>query len=205
MLSHPNRVIAARWLQELGLDDAVLNGPHRAAELIRLGRLPVEAPYSTALVAWLLDRGEPGDEPVMDRALRWSRALLLSNADQDALCRSLAIHETLSATWAGLGIAAQKRVAAQAEFEQALAVLEAAEPEAAGGVRRRVQELVRTGLSPSPLITGDDLIDLGLAPGPSFRGVLDAVYDAQLEGGLRDRDEALALARAIAETDGSCP
>ncbi len=204
MLSHPNRVTAARWLQELGLDHAVLNGPHRAAELIRLGRLPVEATYSTALAAWLLDRSEPGDEPLIDRALRWSRALLLSNADQDALCRTLAIHETLTGTWEGLGIAAQKRGAARPEFEQALMILEAADPDAAGGVRRRVQELVRTGLSPSPLITGDDLIDLGLSPGPSFGGVLDAVYDAQLEGGLRDREEALALARAIAETDGSC-
>ncbi len=205
MLSHPNRVTAARWLQELGLDHAVLNGPHRAAELIRLGRLPVEATYSTALAAWLLDRSEPGDESLIDRALRWSRALLLSNADQDALCRTLVIHETLTGTWAGSGIASQKRGAARPEFEQALMILEAADPDAAGGVRRRVQELVRTGLSPSPLITGDDLIDLGLPPGPSFGGVLDAVYDAQLEGGLRDREEALALARAIAETDASCP
>jgi poly(A) polymerase len=205
MLSHPKREIAARWLQDLGLDHAVLDGPHRDAELTRLSGLPADAPYSTALTAWLLDRGEPGDESLMDRALRWSRALLLSNADQDALCRSVAIHETLTGTWAGLGVAAQKRVAARTEFEQALAVLEAAEPDMAGEVRRHVQELARTGLSPSPLITGDDLIELGLSPGPSFRGVLDAVYDAQLEGGLSSRDEALALARAIAESDGNCP
>ncbi len=205
MLSHPNRATAARWLQELGLDQAVLNGSHHGADPIRLSRLPSDAPYSTALAAWLLDRGVPGDEPPVDRALGWSRALLLSNADQHSLCRSLAIHETLTGTWAGLGIAAQKRLAAEPDFEQALAILETADPEAAAEVRRHIQELARTGLSPSPLITGDDLIDLGLSPGPAFRGVLDAVYDAQLEGGLRNRDEALALARAITDSDGSPP
>jgi len=201
MLSHANRVTAARWLQKLGLDRAVLEGSARTAETIRLGRLPSDAPYPTALAAWLLDRAEPGDEPPMDRALRWSRALLLSNADQDSLCRTLAIHETLTGTWAGLGIAAQKRVAVRPEFQQALVILEAADPDVAGGVQDRFQELVRTGLAPSPLITGDDLIDIGLSPGPAFGGVLDAVYDAQLEGGLRDRDEAMALARAISESD----
>ncbi len=166
---------------------------------------PYSTVLTTALAAWLLDRGVPGDEPPVDRALGWSRALLLSNADQHSLCRSLAIHETLTGTWAGLGIAAQKRLAAEPDFEQALAILETADPEAAAEVRRHIQELARTGLSPSPLITGDDLIDLGLTPGPAFGGVLDAVYDAQLEDGLRDRNEALALARAIAGSDGGRP
>jgi hypothetical protein len=42
-----------------------------------------------------------------------------------------------------------------------------------------------------PLITGDDLIRLGLMPGPKFREILEEVKERQAEGALRDRQEAL--------------
>jgi poly(A) polymerase len=48
-------------------------------------------------------------------------------------------------------------------------------------------------MRPSPLVTGDDLIAAGHAPGPKFREILEAVEDAQLEGRLVSRDEALAF------------
>ncbi len=200
MLSSPNRARAATELQNLGLDEAVLDGVRRTAAPTRLSGLPADAPYPTALAAWLLDRGDPGDDPPVDRALRWSRALLLSNVDQHALCRSLQIYLTLSGDWSSLGVAGQKRLAAQPEFEQALSILQAADRDAWTVVRDRRAELALTGLAPVPLITGEDLIGLGLEPGPIFRNVLDAVYDAQLEGGLESRDAALALARAINES-----
>jgi poly(A) polymerase len=50
-------------------------------------------------------------------------------------------------------------------------------------------------IRPEPLISGHDLIALGHRPGPSFRRVLTAVEDAQLEGRIGSREEALALAR----------
>jgi len=46
------------------------------------------------------------------------------------------------------------------------------------------------------LLTGRDLIELGYAPGPRFKKILAAVEDAQLEGKLRSRDEALQWVRA---------
>jgi poly(A) polymerase len=46
-------------------------------------------------------------------------------------------------------------------------------------------------LNPSPLITGEDLKQLGLPPGPAYRTLLEAVRDAQLEGQIRSRTEAL--------------
>jgi len=49
---------------------------------------------------------------------------------------------------------------------------------------------------PTPLLTGDDLIALGYVPGPRFKIVLDAVWDAQLEGAVRTTDEARAFVRA---------
>ncbi|MGO8718800.1 MAG: CCA tRNA nucleotidyltransferase [Acidobacteriaceae bacterium] len=48
-------------------------------------------------------------------------------------------------------------------------------------------------IRPTPLITGDDLIALGYRPGPEFRPMLNLVEDAQLEGTLHTREEALAL------------
>ena len=51
-------------------------------------------------------------------------------------------------------------------------------------------------MRPRPLITGHDLIEMGLEPGPLFKEILGAVEDAQLEGTISSRDDALGLARA---------
>ena len=48
-------------------------------------------------------------------------------------------------------------------------------------------------LNPPPLIDGAALIEHGLAPGPQFAPLLEQVRDAQLEGRIQTRDEALAL------------
>ena len=50
-------------------------------------------------------------------------------------------------------------------------------------------------INPPPLVSGKDLIALGLQPGPEFKELLDAVRDAQLNGEIHTREEALALVR----------
>lgn len=50
-------------------------------------------------------------------------------------------------------------------------------------------------LNPPPLVTGDDLIALGLKPGPRFKQLLEEVRDAQLNLELVDRDAALEWVR----------
>ncbi len=52
-------------------------------------------------------------------------------------------------------------------------------------------------VNPPPLISGDDLIQLGMSPGPKFRELLEQVRDAQLNEELRTKDEALALAEKL--------
>jgi len=47
------------------------------------------------------------------------------------------------------------------------------------------------------LLSGDDLCALGLAPGPEFRRLLTAVEEAQWEGQVATREEALALVRRL--------
>ena len=51
--------------------------------------------------------------------------------------------------------------------------------------------LKKEHLRPTALLTGDDLIALGFAPGPLFREILAAVEDAQLEGQLDNYQAAL--------------
>jgi poly(A) polymerase len=60
-------------------------------------------------------------------------------------------------------------------------------------LQAKLKETPAETFRPDPLITGDDLIAAGYAPGPKFREMLEAVEDAQLEGTLRDREAALAF------------
>jgi poly(A) polymerase len=48
---------------------------------------------------------------------------------------------------------------------------------------------------PPRLVNGDDLKLLGLAPGPGYREILEAVEEAQLEGRLGSREQALEFVR----------
>jgi tRNA nucleotidyltransferase/poly(A) polymerase len=60
---------------------------------------------------------------------------------------------------------------------------------------RKREEFAKEPIIPPPLVRGDDLIALGMKPGPEFKQVLDEVETRQLEGTLRTRDEALAWVR----------
>ena len=52
---------------------------------------------------------------------------------------------------------------------------------------------------PPRLLTGDDLVYMGYPPGPKFSEILHAVEDAQLEGAITTREEALRfVAKAYA-------
>jgi poly(A) polymerase len=53
-------------------------------------------------------------------------------------------------------------------------------------------EFAAAPLIPPPLVTGRDLIALGMSPGPRFKELLENVQTEQLEGRLTDRDTALA-------------
>ena len=61
---------------------------------------------------------------------------------------------------------------------------------------RKGEEFANEPIIPPPLITGDHLIGLGLKPGPIFGEILEAVETRQLEGALRDQEEALAWVKA---------
>ena len=60
-------------------------------------------------------------------------------------------------------------------------------------LRKKEEEFAAEPLIPKPLVTGKDLIDLGLSPGPTFKELLQEVQTLQLEGSVATRAEALEV------------
>ncbi|MFQ5730421.1 MAG: CCA tRNA nucleotidyltransferase [Planctomycetaceae bacterium] len=58
----------------------------------------------------------------------------------------------------------------------------------------------REEIHPPDLLTGDDLIALGFTPGPQFKDWLTVVRDAQLNGDIATRDEAVAVVQRLQQT-----
>jgi tRNA nucleotidyltransferase (CCA-adding enzyme) len=64
---------------------------------------------------------------------------------------------------------------------------------------QRVRHYERTLRHVRPSVDGNYLIELGLAPGPRFREILDAVRDALLDGRIRTPEEERALVDQLLE------
>ena len=57
--------------------------------------------------------------------------------------------------------------------------------------QEQLRSIPPEAIRPTPLITGQDLIEAGYEPSPRFKEVLSAVEDAQLEGRLTSREAAM--------------
>jgi tRNA nucleotidyltransferase/poly(A) polymerase len=136
---------------------------------------------------------------------QWVRAmrqtLRISNDEADEMLETLAGIEPFLQSQEP-SIAVKKRFLAQPTAANSRRLMQAMS--AAGIQRERFEqfqtdltELAKGDFAPSPLITGEDLIAAGFSPGPKFKRILDALYDAQLEGRLSTRQQALKLAGEI--------
>ncbi len=209
MLAHPTRTRAAALVEDLGLAPATLLEPPCAADLARVAALPPGAPFEEALAAWMLGRPHDGrmapscadDVPHADdsraRCLAWRDALVLSNDETDALVAMLGMRARVAGGWAPADRALRKRMASAAGFAGACALLAAEGQAVSARVASDLPALRAEGLRPAPFVTGDDLVALGMAPGPRFKTVLDAVYDLQLNGTVADRPAALEAAKSL--------
>jgi poly(A) polymerase len=63
-------------------------------------------------------------------------------------------------------------------------------------LKAKAAEFEDEPIIPPPLVRGDDLIAMGMKPGPRFGEILEAVQTRQLEGTLREREEALRWVKA---------
>ncbi len=177
--------------------------------LLVLEHLPPSPPLPLALAALLHDVGKPPTFSVSDR-IRFN-----GHAEEGARLTALILQRLkypgaiIDATVAlvknhmrfldlpRMGQAARKRFFRLPHFDQQLELYRL---DLLGGLRpldayeealRLRETLSAEELRPAPLITGEDLIELGFSPGPRFKQILDAVEEEQLEGALSTRAQAL--------------
>lgn len=205
MLAHPTRVAAAEHLQSLQLlGPALLLEPGCASgsDWAHLRALPPQAGADTSLAeiwcAMALDLGTlPDANGAGELTPRLRRAVCLTNEEQAAIRQTLGTLGELESTFMAMPEAKQKRIAARWKFPQAARLTAIRNAVLGERVAHRAAELAARfgGVAPDPLITGDDLILMGMKPGPVFKALLEQLYDAQLEG----RVTSVAEARATAE------
>jgi tRNA nucleotidyltransferase/poly(A) polymerase len=129
-------------------------------------------------------------EAIMER-LRFSRA------DIDATVEMVRQHMVFKDV-PRMRVAKLKRFMARPTFEQELE-LHRVDCKSSHGMMenyeflmQKREEFANEPIIPPPLVRGDDLLALGMKPGPKFGEILEAVETRQLEGALKDRQEALA-------------
>jgi poly(A) polymerase len=133
-------------------------------------------------------------EAIMDR-LRFSRAEI--DATVEAVRQHMVFKDVPN-----MRVAKLKRFMARPTFEDELELhrVDCASSHAMLDnyqfLLKKKEEFANEPIIPPPLIRGDDLIGLGLKPGPEFGEILEAVETRQLEGMLKDREHALAWVKA---------
>jgi poly(A) polymerase len=136
----------------------------------------------------------------MERALR--QGLRLSNVELDQVQGMLLglgmLLRDVSPT-----LATQKRFLAMETASLSMELMRAmarvgVEKERIAELESHLVPLLGTDVAPPPLLTGDDLTEMGYQPGPIFKRVLWAVYDEQLEGKITTEAHAQEAARRIA-------
>jgi poly(A) polymerase len=125
------------------------------------------------------------------------RRLKCSNTTTDAVCSMVANHMNFMNVQK-MRTAKVKRFMARPTFEDEME-LHRVDCGSSNGLtdnydflRTKAEEFASEPLIPAPLVTGKDLINMGLTPSPMFKDILGQIQTEQLEGRLNDRNEALA-------------
>ncbi len=177
--------------------------------LLLLENLPYPASSTLAWGALLHDVGKPPTFRVADRirfdghvdvgvkmAEEICRRLRFSNDDTEQIVALVANHMRFSHAMQ-MSQSTLKRFMRMPRFAEHLALHRL---DCVGShrdlttynfIREKMAETPPADMRPVPLITGEDLIAAGYAPGPRFKEILSAVEDAQLEGRLAGREDAL--------------
>lgn len=205
MFVRPTRADAVRQIADLGLLAYLWPRAHWTDEQLNrairvLAALPAEADFVLSLAAFLLENS-PRDARRIARDLRCSNeeiaalGWLVQHLDSIQVAEILCLPEF-------------KRLLAHPRFDDLLALHQAyctardLPLDTNEAARRRREQIPPDQVAPPPLVTGDDLIAMGLEPGPLFGEVLDALYDEQLDNRLQTREQALERMRKIVMEPG---
>ena len=183
---------------------------------IMLGLLPAEVTVPLVFSVLFHDIGKPGTASVdPDGRIRFSGhdklgaemterlmiRLRFSRAEIDATVEAVAQHMVFKDVQQ-MRIAKLKRFMARPHFDEEME-LHRVDCTSSHGMldnyeflKNKRAEFASEPLIPPALITGRDLIALGLQPSPRFSEILEAVQSRQLEGTLTDHEAALEFVRA---------
>lgn len=202
MLEHANRADAVRQIADLGLiehlwPDARWPADRVAAAVAALRHLPEKAGFTLGMAA-LLHPFPPAE------ASRIAGELRCSNHERDRIAWLIEQVDVIHHAEV-LCLPAMKKLIAHPGFDDLLALHRAVclahglPLDGNEAARQRRASIPPDQVAPPPLVTGDDLINLGLTPGPRFREILDRLYDEQLDNQLTTREQALQRLRKLAE------
>lgn len=193
---------------------------------LMLSLLPPEVPDSIFLSVLFHDIGKPATysyNPAEDR-IRFSghdavgaqmtrdvmQRLRFSNEEIERVVEAVANHMVFKDV-TKMRVAKLKRFMARPDFDREI---ELHRVDCLGShgdlgniafLDQKAAEFASEPLIPPPLITGRDLIGLGLKPGPLFKEILDQVETAQLENRVATPKEALALVQEILAENPASP
>ena len=199
ILTAPSRAGGWKLLCHTGLREHLSepwspNAEEDAAIQRRIAFLPDRViPPALALAAVLYSR-EPTNVRDICRALRLSK--------QQSKAVLWLVHSLpLVRDEPSLELADLKLLLADCNWEQLLELLRidliAADADLAlyDRIRERAAGIPPAGISPPPLLNGDDLAALGIPPGPELGELLAALYRAQLNERISTREQAMAMVR----------
>jgi tRNA nucleotidyltransferase/poly(A) polymerase len=226
ILTHGNRARGMQLLHtarllEVVLPEAVVLGPDDVWSSESLPDTPwrqtlhilqrlKEPTFSVALAA--LVRDIPAcDSTARDIARRLFERWKLSTDEYEGVARLLTdeplIREASRIPWPRLQrVLIAPRIDELLTYCQAVAEVLDGSPAQIDFCRARLA-LPAEELNPAPLISGEDLKRLEIAPGPAYRQILEAVRDAQLEKKVESKEEAHSMAAAMARgaaDSGTC-
>lgn len=204
MLTPPTRVVAFELLVDFGLIDIVLrfapDERHNEPGIFQRLAPRRTIPFSLALAGVTTSRFSTAafDKPFLQKLSKAMRqALRPSNEELDDFIEILDGVRLLRE--ASQTLAFKRRFLARPTSKLTRELMDAIadnSPRWKEG-RSELDALEQADFAPPPLITGDDLTAEGFQPGPMFKRVLDAVYDAQLEDRVGTKDQAMQLAREM--------
>jgi len=206
MLTPGTRVAAYRMLGEFGLDRIVLRFLGEVGKPVGVFEAIGEETISfgLALAGMVLDAR--GGKLMYAKEIRAAanamrQALRISNEELEEFEGALSFAHLIEGKLAG--VATMKRFLARPTSGAARTLMGAMERvglmrERIASLQSSLAELGKTEVAPVPWVTGDDLTGIGMKPGPAFKKILDGVYDAQLEGRVKSKGEAMEMAKALA-------
>jgi tRNA nucleotidyltransferase/poly(A) polymerase len=204
MFGHPNYVAAYRLLLESNLWEEILPNElsgesgtqqRRVEELTRLQISNVDSNQVAAVIAILV-------RPALDRHRDSKKAASLLAQLKSAWKLKNELIKSIGWIVSAIAVLSDCHRKKWSEVQPWLIRADAAVAldvvQAVGGDVEASVEFARAKLllpkeelNPDPLVTGGDLIELGISPGPKFKTILQSVRNGQLDGAISTRAQAL--------------